>query len=145
MKTFNFSVPIEIRYGDLDPQWHVNNSRFLTYLEHARVAYLTHLRLFEGNNFFDFNLIVADIHIAYLAPIALSQKVAVYMRCERIGNKSLVFEYEIRDEDNGKVLSTAETIMVTYDYHEQTSIVVPDEWREAISELEGVDFRRKEA
>lgn len=143
MKTFNFSVPIVVRYGDLDPQWHVNNSRFLTYLEHARMAYLTHLDLFEGNNFFDFKLIVADIHIAYLAPIELKQNIAVHIRCDRIGNKSLTFVYEIRDEDTGKVLSTAETIMVTYDYHQQQSIVVPDEWRKAISKLEGVDFGRK--
>ena len=99
MKTFNYSIPIDIRYGDLDPQWHVNNSRFLTFLEHARLSYLIHLGLFDGENFFDFNLIVADIHIAYLAPIQLTQKVAVYMRCERIGNKSLTFVYEIRDED----------------------------------------------
>ncbi len=143
MKTFNFSVPITVRYGDLDPQWHVNNARFLTYLEHARMAYLTHLGLFEGNNFFDFKLIVADIHIKYLAPIELNQNVAVHIRCDRIGNKSLVFAYEIRDEDIGKVLSIAETIMVTYDYHQQKSIIVPDEWREAIGNLEGVDFRKK--
>ena len=144
MKTFNYSVPIDVRYGDLDPQWHVNNARFLTFLEHARVSYLMHLGLFDGENFFDFNLIVADIHIAYLAPIQLKQKVAVYIRCERIGNKSLTFVYEIRDEDTQQVLSTAETIMVTYDYHQQKSIVVPDAWRMAIGELEGVDFGRKE-
>ena len=143
MKTFHFSVPITVRYGDLDPQWHVNNARFLTYLEHARMAYLKHLGLFEGNYFFDFKLIVADIHIVYLAPIELGQNVAVHIRCDRIGNKSLVFFYEIRDEDTGKVLSTAETIMVTYDYHQQKSIIVPDEWREAIGELEGADFQRK--
>ena len=48
------------------------------------------------------------------------------------------------DEDTQQVLSTAETIMVTYDYHQQKSIVVPDAWRMAIGELEGVDFGRKE-
>ena len=140
MKTFNYSVPIDVRYGDLDPQWHVNNSRFLTFLEHARLSYLIHLELFDGQNFFDFNLIVADIHITYLAPIQLKQKVSVYIRCERIGNKSLTFVYEIRNEETQQVLSTAETIMVTYDYHQQKSIIVPDEWRKAISELEGVEF-----
>ncbi len=140
MKTFHYSVPIDVRYGDLDPQWHVNNSRFLTFLEHARLSYLMHLGLFDGQNFFDFNLIVADIHIAYLAPIQLRQNVAVHITCERIGNKSLTFVYEIRDEDTQQVLCTAETIMVTYDYHQQKSIPVPDTWRKAIAELEGVEF-----
>jgi acyl-CoA thioester hydrolase len=143
MDNFHFSIPIDVRYGDLDPQWHVNNSRFLTYLEHARMAYVTQLGLFKGNNFFEFNLIVADIHITYLAPIKLGQPVRVWLRTERIGNKSLTYVYEIRDDETQQVLAKAETIMVTYDYHQQQSIPVPESWRNAISALEGVDFTQK--
>lgn len=140
MKTFHYSVPIDVRYGDLDPQWHVNNAHFLTFLEQARLSYLMHLGLFDGENFLNLNLIVADIHIAYLAPIQLRQKVAVYIRCDRIGNKSLTFDYEIRDQDTRQVCATAESIMVAYDYHQQKSIVVPDAWRKAIAALESVEF-----
>lgn len=140
MDAFVFSVPVVVRYGDLDPQWHVNNARFLTFLEHARMAYLMKLGLFDGENFFDFNLIVADIHISYRAPIKLNQKVKVWIRTEKIGNKSFVFAYEIRDDESGQVLATAESIMVTYDYRQQKSIPVPSEWRNAISELEGKQF-----
>ncbi len=140
MKTFHYSVPIDVRYGDLDPQWHVNNARYLTFLEQARLSYLMHLGLFDGQNFLNFNLIVADIHIAYLAPIQLRQKVAVYIRCDRIGNKSLTFAYEIRDQDTQQVLATSESIMVAYDYHQQKSIPVPAVWRTAIAALEGVEF-----
>ena len=87
MSEFNFSVPIDVRYGDLDPQWHVNNARFLTYLENARMGYIMSLDLFDGENFFDFNFIVADIHIAYKAPIKLTQKVKVWIRAEQLGTK----------------------------------------------------------
>ena len=140
MKPFNFSVPIAVRYGDLDPQWHVNNARYLTFLEHARHRYLRKLDLFSGNNFLNFNLIVADIHVAYRAPIMLDQNVAIYIRVDRIGNKSLVFAYEIRDEDTQEVLATAETVMVTFDYRQQKSIPVPEGWRKSISQYEGIDF-----
>ncbi len=140
MNEFVFSVPVVVRYGDLDPQWHVNNARYLTFLEHARLAYLMQLGLFDGDNFFDFNLIVADIHITYRAPITLKQEVKVWIRTQKIGNKSLTFNYEIRDEQTGQVLATAETIMVTYDYRQQKTIAVPAEWRQAISKLEGIQF-----
>lgn len=143
MTEFNFSIPLDVRYGDLDPQWHVNNARFLTYLESARMGYLRSLDLFDGENFFDFNLIVADIHISYLAPIKLTQKIRVWIRASRLGNKSLTFIYEIRDDETQKVCATAETIMVTYDYHQQKSIPIPEKWRQAISEREGVDFIQK--
>lgn len=143
MNDYKFSTPIDVRYGDLDPQWHVNNVRFLTFLEHARLNYLMKLNLFDGKNFFDFNLIVADIHITYLAPITLNQDIKVWLKTERIGNKSLTFVYEIRDEETKEIMAKAETIMVTYDYHKQKSIPVPDTWRKAISQLEGIDFSSK--
>ena len=38
MSAYHFSYPIEVRYGDLDPQGHVNNAKYLTYMEQARVG-----------------------------------------------------------------------------------------------------------
>jgi acyl-CoA thioester hydrolase len=43
MPGFHYYHPIEVRYGDLDPQGHVNNARYLTYLEQARIGYIRHL------------------------------------------------------------------------------------------------------
>ena len=64
MSEFKFFHPIEIRYGDLDPQGHVNNAKYLTYFEQARVHYLIELGLFSADqSFMDLALIVADIHI----------------------------------------------------------------------------------
>jgi acyl-CoA thioester hydrolase len=34
-----FYLPIQVRYGDIDPQWHVNNARFFTHMEQGRVPY----------------------------------------------------------------------------------------------------------
>ena len=33
MSEFRFYHPIEVRYGDLDPQGHLNNAKYLTYFE----------------------------------------------------------------------------------------------------------------
>jgi acyl-CoA thioester hydrolase len=140
MPSFKYYIPVQIRYGDLDPQWHVNNSRFLTFIEQARFSYLVSLGLFDGKSYLDFELIVADVHIAFLAPIKLEQKVRVGARVSRIGNKSLTFEYQMEDENADKVLAKAETVMVAYDYHNHASQPVPAEWREAIGKFEGVTF-----
>jgi acyl-CoA thioester hydrolase len=140
MSNFNFYCPIQVRYSDLDPQWHVNNARILTFLEQARFTYITELGLFKGNNFFDLSLIVADVHVAYLAPIELGQKVRVGVRTGHIGNKSLTFEYQVEEENTNQVLAKAETVMVAYDYHIRASKPVPPEWRQVIGKFEGVTF-----
>jgi acyl-CoA thioester hydrolase len=138
MTSFRFYYPIQVRYGDLDPQWHVNNARFLSYLEQARLSYLKDLGLFDGHNFLDLGIIVADVHIAYLAPIQPFTNVRVGLRIVRMGTKSINIEYQIEDEDTGQVAARAETVMVSYDYHIQKSVPVPEKWRKVISEFEGI-------
>ena len=49
MTHFNFYHPVEVRYGDLDPQGHVNNAKHLTYFEQARIAYMVELGLTPGS------------------------------------------------------------------------------------------------
>jgi len=138
MATFHFYHPIEVRYGDLDPQWHVNNARIVGYIEHARLSYIKHLGLFDGESFLDLKLIVADVHVAYLAPIQPNAKVRVGVRVAKIGNKSLIFEYEVEDENSGVVCARGETVMVAFDYHSQKSMPVSADWRQVISKFEGI-------
>ncbi|MDT8899205.1 MAG: acyl-CoA thioesterase [Thermanaerothrix sp.] len=135
---FRFYYPIQVRYGDLDPQWHVNNARFLTYLEQARLAYLIHLGLFDGHSFLDLGLIVADIHIAYRAPIALMEELRVGVKTVHLGNKSLKMVYVIENPATGQIKAQAEVVMVAYDYHSQTSIPLSRHWRETIAAFEGI-------
>lgn len=139
MADYHFSHPIQIRYGDLDPQWHVNNARYLSFLEQARAAYIMQLGLFDGESFFDLGLIVADVHIAYKHPLKMTQQVIVRARVSRLGTKSLVFEYSIEDAQTGQVAATAETVMVHFDYHANASTPWPAMWRERISAFEGID------
>jgi acyl-CoA thioester hydrolase len=141
MTDYHFSIPIQVRYGDLDPQWHVNNSRSLTFIEQARFAYIVELDLWDGKDFFNLGLIVADAHLAFVAPIELGQELRVFTRVSRLGNKSLIFEYEIRDEHSNEVLTRAETVMVYFDYHTRTSQPVPEAWRAKISVFEGIPPR----
>ena len=69
MPTFCFYHPIEVRYGDLDPQGHVNNAKYMTYMEQARVAYIRHLGLWPGGSFLDLGIILADARITFRKPI----------------------------------------------------------------------------
>jgi acyl-CoA thioester hydrolase len=137
MANFRFILPLEVRYADLDPQWHVNNTRYLTFLEQGRMAYLVRLGLWDGVDFNQLGMIVADVHIAYLAPVTLWQKIRLEMRVTRIGTKSMAFEYQIVDDASGEAVARAESAMVAYDYEGHTSIPVPEDWRQKIAAFEG--------
>ena len=138
MPDYHFSYPIEVRYGDLDPQGHVNNAIFLTYFEQARVNYLINLGLFMGNqSFLDVGIIIAEAQVTFLAPVFFGMKVRVDVRVNRLGTKSLGMLYRMVESETGLELATASTTLVTYDYHKNMTIAIPTQWREKISAFEG--------
>lgn len=106
--------------------------------------YLLALGLFDGHNFWDLPLIVADMHIRYLKPIELTDSVVVAMGVTRIGNKSLLLECEITNEDGSVVYATVENTMVAYDYRAKTTVSVSDELREVFGKYEGKSFKKEE-
>ena len=137
MSQFNFYHPIEVRYGDLDPQGHVNNAKHLTYFEHARIAYKIKLGLFtKDQSFMEIGVILADIHITYFEPIYYGQNIKVGVHPTRLGNKSMTWAQNIVDVDTGKDLAKGEIILVTYDYQNEKTVPIPQEWREKISTFE---------
>ncbi|MFZ5883570.1 MAG: acyl-CoA thioesterase [Chloroflexota bacterium] len=139
MTHFNFYHPIEVRYGDLDPQGHVNNAKHLTYFEQGRIAYMIALGLFtKDQSFMEIGVILADAHIAYHEPIHFGQKVKVGVHVAKLGNKSMTWEQNIVDAETGKVLAKGEVVMVTYDYRAGKTIPIPPEWRKKIMEFEGL-------
>ena len=138
MDDYKYYFPVQIRYSDLDPQWHVNNARYLTFLEQTRLQYLVDLGLFDGEHYFDLGWIVADIHIAYLAPIRFAEEIRVGMRTTHLGNKSMKINYCIDNPATGEMKARAEVVMVAYDYHESHSVVIPKLVRTKIAEFEGI-------
>lgn len=138
MSEFRFIYPVQIRYADLDAQWHVNNARFLSIMEQARLSYILQLGLWDGKSFLDLGVIVADIHIAYKAPIELEEKIEVALRVSRLGNKSITMENEIRSAQDHSLKAQAEVVLVAYDFRSKKTIPVPESWRKKITEFEGL-------
>lgn len=144
MTDYHFHHPTEIRYGDLDPQGHVNNAKHLTYFEQARIAYMIELGLFTKNqSFMEIGVILADIHITYLAPIYFGEQIKVGVRTTKLGNKSMTWEQNVVDAKTGKELSRGEVVLVAYDYREQKTINIPHEWREKIKKFDHLDLHER--
>jgi acyl-CoA thioester hydrolase len=139
MSDFRFYHPIEVRYGDLDPQGHVNNAKQLTYFEQARISYWINIGLFtKDQSFMELGVILADVHITYLAPIYFGQNIKVGVHVAKLGNKSMTWEQNIVDGDTDRELTKGEVVVVAYDYVIQKTIPIPQDWREKIIRFEGL-------
>lgn len=129
-----FTVPIEVRFNDVDGMGHVNNAIFLTFLEHARMRYFTEEAGSTSEK--DFPFILAHAAVDYRAPMKMNAQPQVKVWTSRIGGKSWDFEYEIRDRRSGVVYATAKTVQVAYDYVIEKSDVLAGELLEHVKRLQ---------
>ena len=132
---FRCTIPIEVRFRDLDARNHVNNAVYFTYMEEARIKYLQKIGLLD-DSVSDTSMIVAEATCTYKAPIESGQTILVRVRIAQLKNSSFIFEYSLDDAETSRVMATARSVQVCYDYARGTSVPIPDHWRERIERFE---------
>ena len=129
-ENFRHSMPIQIRWGDMDALGHVNNAVYLTYLEQARVQYVLDNAMWDARAH-EQGVIMARVVIDYRAALVAEDQIRVYSRISRLGSKSFdMHQLIVREtEDEPQVAAEATITVVVFDYVRQQTIPIPDAWR----------------
>lgn len=117
---------------DLDAFGHVNNAVYLTYVENARVAFLSEvagLRTIEqiGN-------VMASATLDYRRPIGWGDLVSITVTVARVGGKSFELAYELTTPRSGTVASVR-TVQVAVD-GSRAAVSLPPDIRRALEQAE---------
>ena len=123
-------VRIHPRYFDMDTFGHVNNARYLTYYEEARVSLMNEL-VGWSYDWSKKGVILARVEVDFKNPVFFRDEIYVYIHCSAVGTKSFTLDYKmVRIKDSKEeIVSTCRSVMVMYDYETQKSVAVPEEWR----------------
>ena len=135
LQTFFHNTPIQIRFNDIDQLGHVTNSVYQQYFDLGKMSYFNKV-LAEQMDWEIEGLILASITIDYINSIKLYDKVIVRSKIYHIGNKSLKMSQNLFDESTGLVAATSKSTMVAFSNKNQSSIKVPERWRERILAFE---------
>lgn len=129
-----------LRWSDLDAYGHVNNARFLTLYEEARVALMFVGGRAWGVGTFADGVVIARHEIDYLRPVDYAMgratadsppSVRVEMWVEEIKASRFTLGYELFDGD--VLASRARSILVPYDLRQQRSRRLTDDERAFLS------------
>ncbi|HEX9014663.1 MAG TPA: thioesterase family protein, partial [Chloroflexota bacterium] len=132
-------IAIEPRFADCDMFNHVNNAKYLTYIESARIAYYSQV---SGiSNPCDFDMTLASVKIDYIKPVFFGGTLHVYSRADRVGTKSWTLEHELRDAATGELAAFAHTVIVHYDHDSGKSKPLPEDIVRKLEEFEGRKLR----
>ncbi|BDU16027.1 acyl-CoA thioesterase [Lysobacter auxotrophicus] len=125
-------VPLSVRWRDLDAFNHVNNSKYLSYLEEARLRWMLGV---PGQGLDDHVApVVAAAHLNYRRPIEWPAEVDIELFVERLGNTSVSIGHRIVDAKDDQVLyCDGNVVMVWIDRGTGRAAELPVAVREACS------------
>jgi len=136
MDGFRHVHPISVRFKDIDALGHVNNAVVFTYIETARVPFMTALGIRSTQvPIQDISFIVAHINCDFRRPIFYGQHVEVGTRVTDVGRSSMRLEHRI--EADGNLAAEGHCILVYYDYNSDRSIPLSAEILAKIEAFEG--------
>jgi acyl-CoA thioester hydrolase len=102
-----------VRWSDLDAYGHVNNARFLTLYEEARVALMFTGARQAGLTSFEAGVVISRHEVDYLRPVDYTDPVRIELWVEEIRSSRFVIAYELFDAD--LVASRARSVCVPFD------------------------------
>lgn len=129
-----FSHRLDVRFRDCDPLGHVNNAVYLTYLEQAR---FNHWRSLWGFGTPQLpadmpGVILAHVEADYRRPARYGETLDVRLTVAAIGRTSFTYDYQVLDASD-RVVLTAKTVQVMYDYAAEKPVPVPDAIRRMLT------------
>jgi acyl-CoA thioester hydrolase len=138
---FRFHHKIRVRFGDTDLQAIVFNANFLIYYDVAWTEYFRALG-FTWQTMIESGVdtVLARTTLEFKSPARFDEVLEVYTRISKIGNTSLIFDFEIYPKGEERLVNSASSVYVCVDPKTLLKIPVPDAMRRRISEFEGRDL-----
>ena len=133
---FKFFHPLRVRWVEVDMQKIVFNAHYLMYFDTAVSGYWRALSLpyQDAMALLGGDLYVKKASIEYHGSAQFDDRLDVALRCDRIGNSSMVFAGAIFRSD--QLLVSCELVYVFADTTTQTSKPVPDLLRQTLQGFE---------
>lgn len=110
---------IKVRGYHLDVYQHVNNARYLEFLEEARWAWLEEMDAFEWMSVNHLAFVVVNININYRRPAVLGDVLQVDSRIEQLNAKSGIIAQTVTLKPGGEVVADAQLTFVCIDLRTQ--------------------------
>jgi acyl-CoA thioester hydrolase len=133
---YAFHYPLVTRWGDMDAIGHVNNAKFFTYDESARLEYFGKLMADDPRFWKEYGLILAHIEADFLAQLKPPATLDIGFRIARIGKTSLRTEAGMFLGDT--LVAITRAIVVWFDYRSGKTLPVPEAVRGKVRAMEKV-------
>lgn len=139
MQQFKHTLPIQLRFNDIDALGHVNNTVYFSFYDLGKTSYFSQIR--DANeslvDIVDFGVVIANIQVNFVLPIFPNEKIAVQTAVSEVGTKSFKLIQQVINVETNDVKCVCQTVMVGYNLTSKTTQEISEEWKKALADFEG--------
>jgi len=136
IKTFKFSILLEVRVSDVNYGGHVGNDSFIQYFQEARMKYLQQFNFSEGDIGNGIGMILTEIQCEYKAESFYSDTLHIHVRVPSMKRASFTMEYEIHRRKDDKLIAKGSSRQVAFDYNTRKPVAIPAGFKVKVQEFE---------
>lgn len=126
---------IKVRGFHIDVFSHVNNARYLEFMEEARWVVIDKYIDLKRMQAKGIIFVVVNINVNYRKPASLGDILELYLGLGKIGGKSAVFHQEIRLKGTDTIVADAQVTFVFADKNTGKAVKIDDEIKGLIGKL----------
>ncbi|WP_436893510.1 YbgC/FadM family acyl-CoA thioesterase [Siccibacter turicensis] len=126
---------ITVRGFHIDVYQHVNNARYLEFLEEARWAGLEQSESFQWMMVHNIAFVVVNININYRSPAVLGDVLTISSAVEQLNGKSGVLSQVVTRQSASDVVADALITFVCIDLKTQKALPLEGELRDKLEQL----------
>lgn len=115
---------IKVRGYHLDVYGHVNNARFLEFLEEGRWDFIERQVALDGFTDGSLGFAVVNININYRRAAFIHEQLEIVTSLARIGSKSAVMHQEIVLQGTDTLVADADVTFVVFDQKQQKAVAL---------------------
>lgn len=132
---FRHTMPVQIRFSDVDQFGHMNNSVYFSLYDLAKTSYIKDV--LGSADWNKMAIVVANINANFFAPVFFSDHLVIETTVTHLGHTSFTLLQRAVTTDTNELKCECRTVMVSYDLTIKEPKLLSDKYKKAISEYEG--------
>jgi thioesterase-3 len=131
------TTQLSVRGYHLDVYGHVNNARYLEFLEEARWRFFEDQDVIDSVTGEDLAMVVVNININYRRAAVIHEELEIATEITRRGGKSFVIHQEIALAGTGELIADMDGTYVLFDNQQGKAVEITGKYKELIDALSG--------
>ncbi|HXB12404.1 MAG TPA: acyl-CoA thioesterase [Bacteroidia bacterium] len=133
---FPVKLSLRLDWSEMDMFGHINNVMYFKFIQASRVNYWENVKLMRDYKEQKIGPMLLSTSCHFKKPLFYPGNITLQARVEFIKNSSMGLHHQIIN-DKQELAAEARDIIVLYNFAENQTVVIPDDLRKNIEEIEG--------